>query len=322
MGERKHCVACIVITYNRDDFIEACVTSLLAERSSELDIDVTVINNGAPDNTAEVLNRFAPEDVTVVTNEKNMPLSTVLNASLDIGHASDADFFLLLNDDIEMRPGAIAEMVAVCGEVPGAIVSPMQINYRQPDQVDTTMLERLQASDELVSDAAFGRETKRYYNQKSLIGAALLAPRETYAAIGDFDPAFSFYGLDDDYCNRAREMGIPLLVAMRAQMLHMHGRVSDTVTTSNEAWLRRWTTMYRARVLYKLKSPDHSLVRNYAQAVGGMLLDLVRFPLNRFPKGALIAGRTLVDVLASYPAVKARRKEEAAFLADYTERQA
>lgn len=310
-------VACIVVTYNRDDFIEACLDSLLSERSETLDVRVFVINNGSPDNTGEVLARYSTDDVTTITNDVNESLCTALNMSLDIGQESDAEYFLLLNDDIKMRAGAIAEMVDVCREKTGAIVSPLQINYRKPDELDATMLERLQANTQLVTDASMGTSIKRYYSQKSLIGSALLASRETYAAIGDFDPAFSFYGLDDDYCNRARSMGIPLVVAMRAQMLHMHGRVSDTAKTSKEAWLRRWTTMYRANVIYTLKSPEHSLAHNYFRATGKILVDLVRFPLDRFPKGALIAAQTLFEVLRTYPAFKARRAEEAALLANY-----
>lgn len=321
LGSEMISVACIVITYNRDDFIEACVNSLLNERSAELDVRVVVINNGSPDKTAEVLARYSADDVTVITNETNQPLCTALNMSLDIGHASDADYFLLLNDDIEMRPGAIAEMVDVCREVPGAIVSPLQINYRNPDELDSAMLERLQTSTELVTDASMGREIKRYYTQKSLIGSALLAHRETYAAIGNFDPAFSFYGLDDDYCNRARDMGIPRLVAMRARMLHMHGRTSDTRAASKEAWLRRWTTMYRARVIFTLKSTEHSLLRNYLRAASGMLGDIVRFMFKRFPKGTQIAGRTLIDVLRDYPRFKERRALEQALLMQHRSRQ-
>ena len=314
-------VACIVVTYNRDDFVEACVNSLLRERSPELDVRVIVINNGSPDNTAEVLARYSADDVTVVTNETNQPLCTALNMSLDIGYASDAEYFLLLNDDIEMRDGAIAEMIDVCREVPNAIVSPLQINYRKPDELDSAMMERLQGCAEFVTDAAMGHEIKRYYNQNALIGSALLAHRKTYATIGDFDPAFSFYGLDDDYCNRARDMGIPRLVAMRAHMLHMHGRTTDVQTASKDAWLRRWTTMYRARVIFTLKSTEHSLLRNYLRAAAGMLIDTVRFMFQRFPKGTQIAGRTLIDVLRDYPRIKERRAMEKALLMQYRSQQ-
>lgn len=321
MSSTVKSVACIVITYNRDDFIEACVSSLLAERSNSLDVRVIVINNGALDDTAKVLDRYNANEVTVVTNETNQSLCSALNMSLDIGYGSDADYFCLLNDDIEMRPGALSEMVNVCGDVPNAIVSPLQIDYRKPDSLDSTMMQRLQDSDDLVTDAAMGREIKRYYEQRTLIGSALLARRETYAAIGNFDPTFSFYGLDDDYCNRARDMGIPLLVAMKAQMLHMHGRTSDTPETAKEAWLRRWTTMYRARVLFTLKSTDHSLLGNYMRAAGLMMSDIVRFMLQRFPKGTQIAGRTFIDVLRDYPRIKERRALEQALLTQHRARQ-
>lgn len=304
-------VACIVVTYNRDDFIARCVTSLLAARGPGLDVRVTVIDNGSPDKTAEVLAGFSPTEVEVVTKTVNTPLSLVLNEGLAIGHASGADYLLVLNDDIEMREGAIAELVAVCREVPGSIVTPMQINYRQPDMLDPSMLERLQATPDLINDAVYRRDIKRYYAQRSLIGAALLARRETFARVGDFDPIFSFYGVDDDYCNRARDLGVPLLVATGAEMLHMHGRTSDTRTADKSAWLKRWTTMYRARMIFVLKTPGRSLSMAYLTVTGRALRDAVKFGLQRFPRGSVVALRTLAELVGAYGRIRDRRNEEA-----------
>ena len=51
---KRTSVSCVVITYNRDDFIDRCLTSLL-EQSDTLDVRVSVINNGSSDNTAQTL---------------------------------------------------------------------------------------------------------------------------------------------------------------------------------------------------------------------------------------------------------------------------
>jgi GT2 family glycosyltransferase len=140
-------VACIVITYNREDFVPVCVASLLREHGEAVQIEVTVINNGATDGTAEVLANIDDPRVTIRTNAVNTPIVQVLNDSLKIGHGSGADYILLLNDDIEMQPGAIVEMVEVCREVPHSIVTPLQINYRKPDEIDAFMLDRLRTTD-------------------------------------------------------------------------------------------------------------------------------------------------------------------------------
>lgn len=308
----KPTVACLVVTYNREDFIGTCVASLLAARSDELDIEVTVFNNGSPDGTRAVLDRLAAETgISVVHKDTNIRLALVMNESLEAGHASGAEYLLLLNDDIEMRPGAIAEMVAVERERPGALVTPMQIDYRNPEKLDAGMLERVRATPELVTDAVYHRKVKRHYTQETLIGAALLGKAETFASVGDFDPLFTFYGLDDDYCTRAKALGVPLLVATGAEMLHMHGKTTENSTTPDKAaWMRRWSTMYRARILFRLKAPDRPLPLAYLAAAGRMLGDIPRFLVQRFPGGAGVAARTLVDLLIAYGDVSRRRALE------------
>lgn len=307
-------LACVVITYNRDDFIETCIASLLEARSDTLDVSVTVINNGSPDNTAEVLARYAPEDVTTITNETNIPLTLSLNKGLAHAHGTDADYFILLNDDIEMKPGALAEMVAVCAEVEGSIVTPLQIDYRNPDRLDGGMMQKVAATPELLNDAVYRGEIKRYYSQHGMIGAAILAARETFAKVGDFDPLFPFYGNDDDYFNRARRLGVPLLLASKAHMLHMHGRVTAYKSKSQDRaeFLRRWRMNYRGQQLHKLKSPDRSLAGNYIRVAWRTAQNLPKFTRLHGLSGAGVALGTLFELLGSYGPVREARAAEAA----------
>ena len=79
--------------------------------------------------------------------------------------------------------------------------------------------------------------------------------------------------------------------------------------------------MYRARVMFTLKSTDHSLPGNYLRAACGVLSDIFRFMLQRFPKGTQIAGRTLFDVLRDYPRIKERRALEQTLLLQHRSRQ-
>lgn len=311
--DKKTSVACVVITYNRDDFIDTCIASLLAARSDTLDVSVTVINNGSPDNTAEVLAAYAPEDVTVVTNAQNMSLSQALNDGIDLGFATGADYMILLNDDTEMRPGALAEMVAVCAEVEGSIVTPLQVDYRHPDALDHIMLKHVQSTPDLVTDAVYHRAVKRYYPQKGMIGAAVLAARETFEKVGYFDLMFPFYGSDDDYFVRAKRLGAPLILATNAHMLHMHGRLATTEAKAQNRgeWQKRWKTNFRGQQLMKLKQPEKSLPVNYIRVIGRSVQTL---PKHMRQHGIGVLGpmvSTLAELLGAYGKIQDRRAEEA-----------
>lgn len=308
----KTSVACVVITYNRDDFIETCIASLLASRSETLDVSVTVINNGSPDKTAEVLAAYSPKDVTTVTNEKNMSLSQALNDGIDLGFDTGADYIILLNDDTEMRPGALAEMVAVCAEVAGSIVTPLQIDYRQPDALDHTMLLHVKGTSDLLTDAVYHRKVKRYYRQNGMIGAAVLAARATFKKVGYFDLLFPFYGSDDDYFVRAKRLGVPLILATEAHMLHMHGRLAatDAKAQNRGEWKTRWRSNFRGKQLMKLKRPERSFAANYIRVLGRSVAML---PKQVRENGIGVLGPmvgTLVELLATYKKIEGRRIEE------------
>lgn len=310
-------VCCVVITFNRDDFVSECIASLLREDGTDVAIEITVINNAATDTTAEVLSKVDDPRVSIRTNDENMPLTLVWNDALRIGHASGADYFLLLNDDIEMKPGAIAELVGVCQAEPTAIVTPLQINYRQPDELDGPMRSLLQATPKLIDDMLLRGAPQRYYRQRTLIGAALLGRLETFRAVGDFDPIFSFYGLDDDYANRARDMGIPRLVATQAHMLHLHGKTTDTRQASKKAWQARWSTQYQARAVFRIKDPEGALRTNFIKVITRVAWDVPRFLFKRFPGGSLCAVRTFVFLAGRYGQMSDRRDYEEAQRAAY-----
>jgi len=307
----KASIACTVVTYNRDDFIETCIASLLAAHSDTLDVTVIVINNGSPDGTTEVLKRYAPEDVTVITNTQNVSLSRALNQGIDAGFAAGTDYIALLNDDIEMRPGALAELVAVAAEVEGAVVTPLQINYRKPDELDGLMMKKVQGTPELINDAVYRGEIKRYYAQPhGMIGAAQVAARETYETIGYFDPLFRFYGADNDYFTRATRLGRPLILATRAHMLHMHGRVSTTKALDRADWLRRWKSEFRGRQLMKLKFSDRSLPHTYLRLFARGFLDLPKHARRFGRAGAMATLSALFGLLGEYTTIRDRRSEE------------
>ena len=310
-------VACVVVTYNRDDFITTCIASLLRDDGDALGIDVTVINNGATDNTAQVLGEIDDPRVTIRTNARNTALTLVLNEGLEAALASGADYILLLNDDIEMQPGAIGELMGVCQAEGASIVTPLQINYRKPDEIDGAMRKLLGDTPEILDDLLLKGSAKRYYHQRTLIGAALFASAETYRAIGDFDPAFLFYGLDDDYANRAMDMGIPRLAAMRAHMLHMHGKANAAPNVSKKDWLWRWSAQYRARAIFGIKSRERSFNANYIRVLARTAYDVFGFLLKRFPGGSMTAARTLVLLASQYKTLAARNAFEAERLAAY-----
>ena len=119
----------IVVTYNSRDLTLACVASVLAEQqataSHRLQIELIVVDNGSTDGTAAALREAAPQ-ARVLVQPANLGFAGGNNVGLA---AARGRYLLLLNSDTEVRPGALAALVAFMDAHPDAgACGPMLVN--------------------------------------------------------------------------------------------------------------------------------------------------------------------------------------------------
>jgi rhamnopyranosyl-N-acetylglucosaminyl-diphospho-decaprenol beta-1,3/1,4-galactofuranosyltransferase len=109
-------VCAAVVTYNRKDLLRGCLKSLL-EQTRVLD-QIVVIDNHSSDGTLEMLrSEFAngvPGKVpfTIVPLEENRGGAGGFATGLDWAHRNGFDWIWVMDDDIEILPGALAMMLA------------------------------------------------------------------------------------------------------------------------------------------------------------------------------------------------------------------
>lgn len=76
-------ISVIIPVYNVENYLEECVNSILNQTYSNL--EVILVNDGSPDNSAAICDRYAKNDGRViVVHKKNGGLSDARNAGLDI----------------------------------------------------------------------------------------------------------------------------------------------------------------------------------------------------------------------------------------------
>lgn len=303
-GGNETAIACVIVTYNRDDFIGKCIDSLYVEQSADLAVEVIVIDNGSSDDTATVIEQYP--SVEYIKYPKNIPLPKALNDGLSRALNLNVDHIILLNDDTEFKEQALKRMIDVCDEVDKCIVSPLQINYREPDKLDASMLNLMRRIDRLIEDAFYRRKIERYYDLPTIIGSAMLAKKETYRFLGGFDENFSFYGIDDDLCKRALKHNHRLLLVSDAHMYHMHGKIAVTTKTKVD-WLKRWRSMYRARLLFILKNPERKFTKNIVAMTKYAFSSLMECISKGFLKGAFICIEEYFSLIRSRADVRRRR---------------
>lgn len=306
----------VITTYNRADFIDRCVTSITMVARADLFIRVVVFDNGSVDETPEILARViadAPAHAVIETRrtEDNRPIVHVLNRGLDVAfEGNPVDYIVVLNDDTEFLPGALEELIAACDANPDSILTPLQINYRDPERVDESALGHIQKTRDLVEDAVMGRELKQVYDLPTIIGACMFARREVWESVGKFDTLFWFYGLDDDLCTRARFQGYRTLLAAKSHLHHAHGKIGvSPQTQAPKALFRKWRNETQARFLFQLKKPHVPLTRAFLKQFLYAVQSSAQCLIYLWPKGALHIWLIYLDLLRNASRISEARKD-------------
>src|SRR4051794_1288334 len=126
-------VASIVLTYNNFSDTDECLRSLA--QLTYPDHDIVVVDNGSTDGSPERLHRKWQATVRLVSNGRNLGGAAGWNAGIRAAW-SDADYFLILNNDTVVDPGLIEPLLAGFASAPDiALISPIIVSYDHPDNV-------------------------------------------------------------------------------------------------------------------------------------------------------------------------------------------
>jgi GT2 family glycosyltransferase len=187
-------------------------------------LHLVVIDNGSQDGTAAVLRREWGERITLIANTENLRFSRGNNEGIRYAMDQQADYLMLLNDDIKVDADIIAELVAVAeADASIGIVGP-KIYYFQPaDQIwfagGDVHLAKGTCSHRGIREIDHGQ-----YDAVSdcdyITGCALMIKRSVVAKIGMLDPAYLAYYEDTDWCWRAKLAGYRCVYVPRAKMWH------------------------------------------------------------------------------------------------------
>jgi GT2 family glycosyltransferase len=209
-------VSVIVPVWNRADLTFACLRALAAQAG--VPFETIVVDNGSADETAALLANV--DGVRVLRNGTNRGFTIAAN----VGAANArGEFLLFLNNDAELLPGALANLVASARAIPnvGAVGGKLVL----PDG-------RLQEAGSIVwadgSCEAYGRGgdplAPEYAFERPVdfcSGALLLTPRAVFAELSGFDEGYApAYYEDADYCVRLWMRGHPVVYQPAAIAVH------------------------------------------------------------------------------------------------------
>ncbi|MCQ2116477.1 MAG: glycosyltransferase family 2 protein [Bacteroidales bacterium] len=185
----------IVVTYNGMKWIERCLCSVAMSR---VKADCMVVDNCSTDGTPEWIEENFPE-VRLVRSERNLGFGGGNNVGLQVALDENYDYVYLLNQDAWLQRDTFDKLLEAWdnsraeGEHFG-LLSPMQTTAN-PDRLDARFQFYYRVSKPMTPGGV--------KEMKFIMAAHWMISRECLQDVGGFSPAFSQYGEDDNWLNRA-----------------------------------------------------------------------------------------------------------------------
>jgi GT2 family glycosyltransferase len=234
-------VALVILNWNGKRFLERCLQSLVAQ--SYRDFEVVLVDNGSTDGSVSFVSERFPQ-VRLIANRENRGFAAANNQAI---RATDSEFVVTLNNDTEVAPEWLGELVGAADADPsvGACASRMLFADR-PHMINSAGIALDKAG--IAWDWRGGegddlqeREPVEVFG--ACAGAALYR-RSMLDEIGLFDEDFFAYLEDVDLAWRAQWAGWCTLSVPTARVLHYHSGTAvegspfkNRLLGRNKVWL-------------------------------------------------------------------------------------
>lgn len=212
-------VSIIVCTRDRCASLRALLASIVeAERPADLDLELTVVDDGSSDGTAEAVTEFAqsaPFRVRLL-QQQGRGLAAARNRGLNDARG---DTLVFLDDDCVVSRAYFLEMQARFAADRRPVLRGGRVALGDPDDAPLTIktstrLERLRSR----------RDPGGF-----ILGCNMVMSRAVASKIGPFDERFGAGGMlrsaeDTDYLMRAQLAGVTVEYVPDMTVFHHHGR--------------------------------------------------------------------------------------------------
>lgn len=219
-------VAVVILNYNGATMLRKFLPSVIAGSGGT---DIIVADNASTDDSVAVMNSEFPS-VSLIQLDKNWGFAEGYNRALQ---SVDADYFVLLNSDVEVTDGWIKPMLVVMeNDSTIAACQPKLLDYKRKSH-----FEYAGASGGFIDRYGYpycrGRifdtveEDRGQYNQSCDLfwatGAALMIRADDFRSAGGLDGTFFAHMEEIDLCWRLRSRGRRIVSVPDSVVYHVGG---------------------------------------------------------------------------------------------------
>lgn len=226
----------VIVNFRTPGFVIDCLKTLLPELDG-IGGQVVVVDNHSADDSPEIIRAWLAQHdiagkVLLVQSEHNSGFASGNNIGIK---SCNARYYLLLNSDTLIRPGAIRIILDTAMRYPAAgLISP---RLEWPDGTGQESCFRFMTPfSELISASQTGlieRLLSRYIvacpvqtqtaRPQWTSFACVLVKDEVFQQVGLLDDGYFMYFEDAEFCHRARKAGWEIVHNPEARVVHLRG---------------------------------------------------------------------------------------------------
>jgi GT2 family glycosyltransferase len=215
-------VAAVVVNYNGKEITLQAVESL--RRMSYSNFDLVVLDNASTDGSPEAIAAAYP-DLRQVRVEVNRGSASGYAHGFRWAFENGYDYVLLLNNDIEVEPDLLTELVKVAESAPDVGCVGPKCYFHGDRRRLWSAGGILRFRESITRERGYGEIDRGQYDRDAEVdyvnGCAILIRRAAAEAAGMWDDVFYICVDDADFCTRVKRQDFRCLYAHRAVLYHM-----------------------------------------------------------------------------------------------------
>lgn len=221
-------VAIVILNWNGQKLLEKFLPSVLKYSNRE-NTEIIIADNNSSDKSIDFVNTTFPSVKTIVL-DKNYGFAEGYNRALE---KIDAEFFILLNSDVEVSENWIAPCIEqFIKDKKIAAIQPKILSYNEPE-----LLEYAGAAGGFIDKFGYpfcrGRilnrletDNQQYQTSTQIFwasGACMFVRASTFKEVGGFDADFWAHMEEIDMCWRLKGRGYKIVYQPQSVIYHLGG---------------------------------------------------------------------------------------------------
>ena len=241
-------VAAIVLNYNGRDITLQALDSLT--KMTYPACDIIHVDNGSNDGSTAAITEAYPQ-VRTIREDQNIGPAGGLNLGMRAALESNYEYLLFLNNDIEVDPEMLSELVRVAeGSQDIGCVGPKAYYFWDRNRLWSAG-GNLHFRESATTERGMGEIDQGQYDQEEDVdyinGCAILIRRSALEKVGYWDPQFQLAGEDADLCMRLKQKGFRCTYSPRAVLWHMVAQTAGSYEARRTFGTGRSTALFVRR---------------------------------------------------------------------------